>query len=124
MSCLIDIDHDDCYEELHCKIVKAKRQWRCGECSTPIFKGSDHEVFVGRIDDRINTHRTCLTCLSIRNKFLCGWTYEGIYEDISNALNNEFGLEDCILTRCALEEYNKIVKLIPSLGDQEEEDNE
>jgi hypothetical protein len=124
MSCLISADYDDCYEGLHCEIIKAKRQWRCDECSTPIFEGSDHEVFVGKIGDRINTHRTCLTCLSIRKKFLCSWTYEGIYEDISSALENEFCLEDCILSRCTLTEYRKLVSKISSLEDEDEEDDE
>ena len=125
MNCLIDIDYiDDFYEELHCKIMKARRNWRCCECSTMIPKGNEHEVFVGKIDNRINTHRTCLTCISIRSKFLCSWVFEGIYENISDALDNEFGLEECILSRCTLEEYNKLSTMISSLGDKDEDFNE
>jgi len=123
MNCLIDVDPDYCYEQLFCKILKAKRQWRCGECSTPIFKGSDHEVFVGRIDDdRIETHRTCMMCVQIRNKFCCNWHYEGLYDDIQNAIEDSFELENCILNMATKDEYNKLVHEMPFLEDEEEDE--
>ena len=124
MSCLIDVDHDAVYEELFCKIVKGKKEWRCGECNNFIHKGTEHEVFVGKIDDRINTHRTCLPCMQIRNKFLCSWTYEGVYADISDAIESDPNLENCTLMLATEAEYNRLVDRIPYLADTEEEEDE
>ncbi len=124
MTCLIDADFDDQYEPLYCKMVKGRRNWCCGECNTIISKGKEHEVFVGKIDDRINTHRTCLTCLSIRNKFCCNWTFEGMYEDIENAIDGNPDLENCILMMATEKEYNKLSSEISSLMDEEDDDLE
>lgn len=121
MSCLIDIDPDNMYEELFCKIVKGKKQCRCGECNNLIHKGTEHEVFVGKIDGQINTHRTCLLCVQIRNKFCCNWTYEGMYEDISDAIESDPNLENCILMLSTEAEYNRLVDRITYLEDAEEE---
>lgn len=124
MSCLIESDFDDTYEELYRKIIRGRHCWRCGECNTIIPKGKEHEVFVGKIDDQINTHRTCSTCLSIRNKFCCNWTFEGMYEDIENAVDADPNLENCILMMATEKEYNKLASKVCNLRDNEDDDLE
>jgi len=128
MSCLIDVDFDDYYEELHCKIVRARKQWRCGECDDLIRRNKEHEVFVGKIRDEVHVHRTCLTCLSIRKKFCCNWTYEGMFEDICDAIEYDPKLENCFLMMASKEEYEKLVKFVSVLdqdpyGEDENEDD-
>ena len=124
MSCLIDVDCDDTYEELHCKLTKARKKFRCGECRDDINKGDMHEVFVGK-SDGIDTHRTCLICCEIMNKFLCSWHYGEMYEDIFNAIDHEPDLEDCILMQCSKDQYNQLIRFVSFLQEdpyEEEED--
>jgi hypothetical protein len=114
MTCLIDMDHDDSYEQLLMKVVKARKKYQCGECGDPIQKGDMFECFVGFLDG-IHTHRTCQTCLSIRNKFCCNWTYDGMYDDINDSMEND-------------REYNQLVRFVPYLDENsdyyEDEDEE
>ena len=121
MKCLIDVEHDECYEEIFCGIRKSRKHRECSECQAPILKGEEHEVFVGAIDGGIDTHRTCLTCVSVRQKFCCGWTYTGMYDDIHEAIDFDPALENCILMECSKEQYVKLTQLISIFGKDEDE---
>ena len=126
MSCLIDVDYDGCYKELHHKIMKARKKFRCCECRDVINKGDMYDCFVGAIDNRIDVQRTCLICESISKKFLCFRLYEGMYEAIFNAIASDYKLENCILLMASKDEYNKLVRFVPFLdqdpyGEDEEE---
>ena len=116
MTCLIDVDHDDRYVQLFIKVVRARKKLRCGECGDPIQKGDMHECFVGVLDG-IHTHRTCRTCLSIRNKFCCNWTCEGMYDDINDSMENDRKLIDCFLMMASQAEYNQLIRFVPYLDE-------
>lgn len=126
MACLIDIDHDDCYEELHHSVKKARKKFQCCECRDDIHRGEMHDVFVGEIHGRIDVMRTCLVCESISNKLLCSRPYQGMYEEIYNAISCYPDLENCILMMASKEEYAKLVRFVSFLdqdpyGEDEEE---
>jgi len=108
MQCLIDVDHDESYEVLLNKIVHARNPYKCGECRATIQKGERHEYYKGVFDGLIYTHRTCLTCVGIRKKIMCGWTFEGMYEDIHDAIDENPLLADCILMNVNRSEFEKL----------------
>ena len=126
MSCLIHSDFDECYEELHHKIQKARKKFRCCECRDDINVGDIYDCFVGAIDGRIDVQRTCLLCEGISKKFLCDRPYEGMYEEIYNAIDSDYKLEDCILMQCNKNEYNQLIRFVSFLdqdpyGEDEED---
>ena len=108
MSCLIDVDHDECYQELKHAIVKARKKFICCECGAPIHRGDLYDLFVGAIDDRIDTQRTCLVCESISKKILCSRPYGGMYEEIFNSIDAELDLHNCILMVINKDEFEKL----------------
>jgi hypothetical protein len=127
MPCLIESDHDEFYETLHHSTKKARKQFRCCECRDDINKGDMYDCYVGAIDDRIDVQRTCLLCESISKKFLCNRPYEGMYEEIYNAIDSNYDLENCILMMASKDEYNQLIRFVSFLdqnpyGEDEEED--
>lgn len=65
------------------RVVKAAKEHRCEECREPIAKGARHEVTSGRWSGSFSTHRTCLSCVEIRNHFQCGgWIIGQVWDDL------------------------------------------
>jgi hypothetical protein len=59
------------------KVVRAAKSWKCTECYEPITIGTKHERVSGMWDEHWSTHRTCLSCVEIRNHFACNGFYFG-----------------------------------------------
>ena len=83
-SC-ISIDADYQSEVLKQKVVVAKKQHYCQECSRIIAPGEKYELFVGICNSEFYTHKTCADCLSILTEFFCDGYYFGmVREDFEN----------------------------------------
>ena len=84
-SCIC-VDIDEVCRLLARSKPRARKVHRCGECRHDIQPGDVYGRDVTVFEGDIATHRTCLTCLRIRNSlFDCGWTYGKIWEDIHEA---------------------------------------
>lgn len=64
LDCYCDYDAPQVYSA---KAVKARKQYRCEECSSPISVGEAHEYAFGVMDGWTYQPRTCLSCVHIRN---------------------------------------------------------
>lgn len=65
---------------------KARKEYRCGECSRTIKVGETYQSDRYIFDGDFSVHRTCLQCMVCRKwlqKECRGWLYGGIYEDLS-----------------------------------------
>ena len=80
-----------CVESSSAEVVKlikegmpiATKMHKCSECSGIIAVGTGYYSEVYTFDGEINTHKTCLDCLSLRNSFFdCGWCYTMVRSDI------------------------------------------
>ncbi len=67
------------------RIVTARKRHRCGECRGPIAAGEQHERVDGLWDGEWETHRTCASCVEIRNHFACGggWLFGQLWDDLA-----------------------------------------
>jgi len=84
MPCLIDSEHGGSTpSELHEKIRKARKTYRCCECGCTISPGERYEYASGRWDGEYDQYRTCLPCREIRNRFMAVWTYTALWSDLS-----------------------------------------
>jgi len=122
MTCMIDVDHDESYSTISDKIVKARKQYRCGECRADILPGEQHECYKGAFDGKIHTHRTCLTCVGIRKKIMCGWTFDFVYDDIHDAIDENPKLADCILMNVTRVEFEKLREHVIFFHDGEDDE--
>lgn len=62
---------------------KARKEHYCGECAEVIAVGSVYEYVTGIWDGSAGTHKTCLSCVEIRNHFACnGWTFGELWRDL------------------------------------------
>jgi hypothetical protein len=63
---------------------KARKTYKCCECSREIKPGDTYECDTGLWEGRWETYRTCSDCALLRSKFCSCWTYgdlaRGIYE--------------------------------------------
>jgi hypothetical protein len=67
------------------RIVKARKAHVCGECGSEIEIGQRHEYVVGKWNGDFSTHRTCLTCVAVRDSLMsCGFAYGQVWEDLRN----------------------------------------
>lgn len=67
-----DAERPDFYNQ---SMVKARKEHRCHECRDPILKGTRYEAVTGKWDGRVETYRTCVSCVEIRDHFACGNGY-------------------------------------------------
>jgi len=84
-SC-IAVDADECYETLSRGTPVARKEHTCGECGREIVPGENYERYEGIFDGHIDTHKTCLDCVSVRDAFFCSWIYGNIWEDLREQL--------------------------------------
>lgn len=129
-SCVL-VDIDGYAELIDEKIVTARKTHKCGECCREIAKGEKYEKVTQIWEGKIETQKTCLDCVSIRNAFFCnGWLWGNILEDLWDHLVDMRGeiASSCIigLTKGA---RDKICDMIQEVWeciyeDEEEEDEE
>jgi hypothetical protein len=78
----------------------ARKPHKCGECDRDIEPGEIYERGWGIWDGCLDTHKTCLDCVSVRTAFFCdGWLYGGIWERLHEHIDEMQGqiASDCIL---------------------------
>lgn len=71
-------------------IRRARKPWKCGECSREIAPGETYEFFSGLLknydtSDGYMTFRTCAHCIAAREWIVqeCGrWLYDAVGEDL------------------------------------------
>lgn len=69
-------------------IRTARKPHRCCECDTEIKPGERHEYATGKWDGEIDTFRTCLMCVSIRQHFCPqGSLHQGLDEALIGTIN-------------------------------------
>lgn len=70
-----------CWSE---KIRRARKQHRCGECGEAIVVGVQYEYASGIWDGSASSHKTCMSCVEIRNHFSCGegWVYGEVWSQL------------------------------------------
>ena len=104
MQCSCEINRysgDDNYDELEIKMVTHKTKLisiKCGECDKEIKFGEQYEWYRGEYDGNRYTHHTCIDCLSLRNYFFGEWTFERLWEDFNQHMDDcEWQVpEDCL----------------------------
>jgi hypothetical protein len=75
MSCqdvCIDMDGDGSSEFTREATPRARKMYKCAECSAVIAVGERHEYLTGKYDGYFWDARTCLACAEIRKVFCCG----------------------------------------------------
>ncbi len=62
----------------------ARKEHRCCECREVIPVGVRYEFFSGIWDGYADSHKTCLSCVEIRNHFACqsGWMFTCLWEQL------------------------------------------
>ena len=63
-----DCDYSDAEPPEFCNVdrVKARKQFKCDECSGPILAGESYQRIVGKWEGDLRTFRECSPCLEIR----------------------------------------------------------
>lgn len=79
---------DESPSESTSEVILALEDLKCGECGEVIISGTAYENFEGcwgdvEAGDPWDVHRTCLSCVEIRNHFACnGWVFGEVWNDI------------------------------------------
>jgi hypothetical protein len=74
------------------KMVKAKKQHKCGECGATIEPGEKYENAVGVWDGEFSTHKTCSICCEVRNELFCGsYGFGEVWQEIREWDSVELG---------------------------------
>lgn len=85
---LTDCDDGE-YSDYGSGEVKAAAVYECGECGDRIALGERHELATGisPLDGRRKYHRTCLSCVAVRDHFACsGWCFGQLWQDLEENL--------------------------------------
>jgi hypothetical protein len=76
-------DEDGCSSSSSITTPVARKQHACCECDEPILIGTKHERYAIFWDGTAEAHRTCLSCVEIRDHFACsGWIFGQVWSDI------------------------------------------
>lgn len=61
----------------------ARKEHRCTECDEAIPVGAKYERTEGMWGSSWSTHKTCMSCVEIRDHFECeGWLYGQVWADL------------------------------------------
>jgi len=94
MQCSCEINGlggDDSYEEVEEKILTHNTSSvviKCGECGREINLGEQFEWCHGQYDEYTCVHHTCMDCLSLRQYFFGDWTFERLWEDFNQHMDD------------------------------------
>ena len=88
IECYCDYESPEVYSS---KRVRARKEYRCYECSSKIAVGERHEYAFGVADGFSYQPRTCASCLDIRqfvkNNIPCFcWAHGNMLEDAKNTV--------------------------------------
>jgi len=124
-TCAIDVyvDCDSMATVAAIKIVKARKEYKCGECHGAIKPGEMYEHFRGLFDGRWESFRTCSTCMEIRSCLMCNWYYGGVWDEIDSWFQDD--LEDipiCILDQLSPAARAELIGWIDDRIDLEEDE--
>ena len=62
---------------------RAKQEHICCECRDVIPKGAKYQRTSGKWDGSMDTYKTCLSCVEIRDHFACnGFMYGQLWQDL------------------------------------------
>jgi hypothetical protein len=106
---------------------RARKRHCCSECSRTIEPGETYERTWGKFDGGVETYKTCVDCLSVRDSFFCdGWGYTVVWQDLQEHLSEvvRFGdgvSSDCMapLTKAA---RDKVCDLIEEIWEDMDDD--
>ena len=83
-SCVY-VDTEGTAEFIVEKILTARKQHVCGECGEAILPGKQYERVTAkweRLDEGVETYKTCMPCFRFRRDYFCQSFYYGmIWED-------------------------------------------
>lgn len=90
-DCSIDLDRVERPSVCHVEWRKARRKHWCCECTEEIKVGERHEYATGIWDGNWDSHRTCATCVAIRERYCPhGYIYGGLAETIKDCLGFDY----------------------------------
>lgn len=91
MNCLIEVDVDDGDKAkvATTKVRTARKTHKCNECNGQIAIGEKYEINRGLFGDGWSEFKTCSICKEIRDHFLCGWYYGGVWEELDSYFMDE-----------------------------------
>ena len=88
-SCSINVSVEDGFDDvISQRMVKANKKHKCTECNRDIIPGETYEQFKGAYDGQIDTYKTCIDCLSLRDHFFDDWCFRGLWEDFENEMSD------------------------------------
>ena len=91
MECAcISADIDEYSTVLFDKIVTARKEHTCDECREKIKIGDRHRVEKTLYDGEFEVFRTCLDCNSVREHLVCAFSWNCMWELVSESLR-DFG---------------------------------
>jgi hypothetical protein len=120
MSCgCIYVDCEDSTEDIAEHTFVSTTKFKCDECWCDINIGQKYEWYYGYSTwSCANTfiHRTCETCLSIREEFFCdGWVWGGILDYVRNHIDD---LDGEISSECLLRLTSKARQIVLEMIDE------
>ena len=90
-DCSIDAGDFEQAEFCYARWRTARKQHSCCECFDPILPGQIYEETSGRWDGTLSRHKTCHTCVIIREHYCPhGWLYGELAQTIFDCLGFDY----------------------------------
>ncbi|MEX0741486.1 MAG: hypothetical protein WD079_01730 [Phycisphaeraceae bacterium] len=89
------IDYGERIKVLSDRKPIARKVHRCGECHRDIQPGEQYERTVGLWEGELETHKTCLHCVAVRewlSQVCNGWVYGAVGEDLCEHFREGYGI--------------------------------
>lgn len=119
--CQIDVEHDGCSSGFYNKKIRnANKEHMCGECGDPIKKGDNYEYVSGMWEGYLDSFKTCIDCVSIREALFCSFCHDALFEDLSIELQESLApvKEECLL-QMTPKGRGKVLDLIDRIWEKE-----
>lgn len=90
MNCCC-LEFDERADVCQSRLVRARKDHKCGECNDGIKAGSLYEVTRLLFDGSWSTHKTCARCANVRDEyFTCGAVMGSMAEDFEECFGFDY----------------------------------
>lgn len=131
MECSCDVggqDYGDPIHDIDVSDVRAVSPCKCSECGRQFDYDEAHERYIyfwknmrTEWDRKIMIYRMCHDCRSIVNSMFDGWSFETVFEQIENYLDEGYEIPSSCIARLTPRARDEVCDLIEMYWSKERE---
>jgi len=121
-TCSINADYGgDPVREISDEIKRPAKTHLCDECHREIYRFERYRLETFEYEGRIETHKTCLDCNSVRKLLFCDFSLGTLWEDVWNEIFDNETIPEACISKMTPRAREKVCDLMEKYWKEQEE---